>query len=61
MATVPTLWDTIRNFKRDYPEVANNLPAKQDTLFNFITDDNGKTYNGCHFWTNFEVGSGPTC
>jgi alpha 1,2-mannosyltransferase len=55
MGTVPTLWDTIRKFKRDHPEVTNNLPAKKDTLFSFITDDNGNSYNGCHFWTNFEV------
>ncbi|KAH8549321.1 nucleotide-diphospho-sugar transferase [Umbelopsis sp. PMI_123] len=57
MGTVPTLWDTIRNFKRDHPEVADGLPAKQDTLFSFITDNDGQTYNGCHFWTNFEIAS----
>ncbi|KAI8575194.1 hypothetical protein K450DRAFT_262968 [Umbelopsis ramanniana AG] len=57
MGTIPSLWDTVRNFKRDYPEVADNLPARQDTLFKFITDDNGNTYNGCHFWTNFEIAS----
>jgi alpha 1,2-mannosyltransferase len=55
MGTVPTLWDTIRSFKRDHPEVADKLPAKRDSLINFVTDDNGNTYNGCHFWTNFEV------
>lgn len=60
MGTVPTLWDTIRKFKRDHPEVTNNLPAKKDTLFSFITDDNGNSYNGCHFWTNFEVRWGYT-
>ncbi|KAH9926216.1 glycosyltransferase family 15 protein [Fomitopsis serialis] len=22
----------------------------------FISDDNGETYNNCHFWSNFEIG-----
>ncbi|KAJ2963263.1 hypothetical protein NQZ79_g1699 [Umbelopsis isabellina] len=57
MGTVPTLWDTIRNFKKDHPEVADKLPAKGDSLIDFVTDDNGQTYNGCHFWTNFEIAS----
>jgi len=55
MGTIPSLWDTVLRFKRDHPEVADHLPAQKDTLFNFITDDNGNTYNCCHFWTNFEV------
>lgn len=26
-----------------------------DTIFNFISSDDGASYNGCHFWTNFEI------
>lgn len=57
MATIPSLWDTVRNFKKDHPEVMARLPAKEDSLVKFITDDDGETYNSCHFWTNFEIAS----
>ncbi|KAI7866522.1 nucleotide-diphospho-sugar transferase [Spinellus fusiger] len=57
MATVPSLWNTIQKFKEEYPEVVENLPAKKDSLWKFVTSDNGKTYNSCHFWSNFEIGS----
>ena len=23
----------------------------------WVSDDKGQTYNGCHFWSNFEIGS----
>lgn len=50
-ATIPTLWDTTRSFMKEHPEhVAPN------NLMEFISDDGGSTYNGCHFWSNFEVG-----
>lgn len=26
-------------------------------LLDFLSDDGGETYNLCHFWSNFEVGS----
>ncbi|KAL0078764.1 nucleotide-diphospho-sugar transferase [Phycomyces blakesleeanus] len=57
MATVPSLWGTIEAFKRDYPEVMEHLPVKEDSLWKFVTNDNGETYNSCHFWTNFEIAS----
>ncbi|ORZ00568.1 nucleotide-diphospho-sugar transferase [Syncephalastrum racemosum] len=57
MTTIPSLWDTVRNFKRDHPEVMARLPAKEDSMIKFITDDDGETYNSCHFWTNFEIAS----
>jgi alpha 1,2-mannosyltransferase len=29
----------------------------EDSLWKFVTEDNGDSYNGCHFWSNFEIGS----
>lgn len=49
--TIPTLWEhTYEYFFQLHPELVsphNNL--------DFISDDNGTTYNGCHFWSNFEI------
>ncbi|ORY95432.1 nucleotide-diphospho-sugar transferase [Syncephalastrum racemosum] len=56
-ATVPSLWQTVLNFQRSHPEVLEHLPAKEDSLWRFVTDNNGETYNMCHFWTNFEIAS----
>ncbi|KAF3915152.1 hypothetical protein ABW20_dc0103645 [Dactylellina cionopaga] len=50
--TISTLWDTVKKFMVEYPQhiiEGNNLK--------FISDDDGKTYNNCHFWSNFEIGS----
>ncbi|KAF3483056.1 glycolipid 2-alpha-mannosyltransferase [Arthroderma uncinatum] len=50
-ATVETLWKSTRKFIDQYPEhIAENNNLE------FISKDNGKTYNLCHFWSNFEVG-----
>ncbi|KAI8985422.1 nucleotide-diphospho-sugar transferase [Pilobolus umbonatus] len=57
MATVPTLWSTIMDFRRDHPEVVSHWPSKEDSLVRFVTSDDGQSYNGCHFWTNFEIAS----
>lgn len=50
-ATIPTLWDTTKAFLKEHPEhvAANNF-------MDFVSDDGGSTYNGCHFWSNFEIG-----
>ncbi|OMJ11797.1 Alpha-1,2 mannosyltransferase KTR1 [Smittium culicis] len=48
MKTIPTLWNTTKNFMKDNPEL---IPKKN--LLEFTTE-NGE-YNGCHFWTNFEI------
>ncbi|ORE04818.1 glycosyl transferase [Rhizopus microsporus var. microsporus] len=55
--TVPSLWQTVMNFKKEYPEVVSHWPSKKDSLAKFVTDDDGQSYNGCHFWTNFEIAS----
>lgn len=44
-------------FKKEYPEVVSHWPSKKDSLVKFVTDDDGQSYNGCHFWTNFEIAS----
>lgn len=49
-ATIPSLWKHVMDFAHDYPEYI----AKDNSL-GFLTSDNGKTYNLCHFWSNFEI------
>jgi len=48
--TIPTLWKTVTRFIEAFPQFIN-----PDNLINFISDDEGKNYNLCHFWTNFEI------
>ncbi|KAI0461825.1 alpha-1,2-mannosyltransferase KRE2 [Komagataella kurtzmanii] len=48
--TIPTLWETTKEFMKQNPSY-----IAENNLMNFISDDNGKTYNLCHFWSNFEV------
>lgn len=49
--TVPSLWDTIMNYTQEYPE-----NVSRDNNMSFLTDDDGKSFNMCHFWSNFEIG-----
>ena len=51
-ATIPTLWSTTKKFMKEYPQFVN-----KNNLMNYISDDGGATYNLCHFWSNFEIGS----
>ncbi|EEP75862.1 alpha-1,2 mannosyltransferase KTR1 [Uncinocarpus reesii 1704] len=49
--TVATLWDSVKKFMEKHPEhivEGNNLE--------FVSEDGGRTYNMCHFWSNFEIG-----
>lgn len=57
MATVPSLWQTVLDFKKAHPEVVKQLPRPKDSLWNFVAGDDGQSYNSCHFWTNFEIAS----
>lgn len=50
--TIPTLWSTVREFMKLHPEY-----IQEDNLMDFISDDEGSGFNGCHFWSNFEAGS----
>lgn len=37
---------------KEHPE---HIPAQN--AMSFLSDDGGETYNRCHFWSNFEIGS----
>ncbi|KAI9750862.1 MAG: DNA polymerase epsilon catalytic subunit [Chaenotheca gracillima] len=50
--TIPTLWDSVKKFMKAHPE---HLAANPSMAF--LSDDNGDTYNHCHFWSNFEIGN----
>ncbi len=53
--TIKTLWRTTREFlMSNYPDYLKN-PQNFDNLLQFISDDNGRSFNLCHFWSNFEV------
>jgi hypothetical protein len=42
--TIPTLWDSVKQFIDDHPE-----HIAEGNSLRFLSDDNGKTYNKCHF------------
>lgn len=48
--TIQTLWSTVKSFLKENPSVVN-----KKNLMKFISNDKGKTYNLCHFWSNFEI------
>ncbi|KAJ5122495.1 hypothetical protein N7448_003629 [Penicillium atrosanguineum] len=50
--TIPTLWDSVKKFMNNHPE---HIP--KENAMDFISEDGGETYNKCHFWSNFEIGS----
>lgn len=50
--TIPTLWENTKKFMATYPQY-----VAADNNMDWISDDKGETYNGCHFWSNFEVGA----
>ncbi|KAF5643104.1 glycolipid 2-alpha-mannosyltransferase [Fusarium sp. NRRL 52700] len=49
--TIPTLWDATREFFKNNPD-----HLSPHNSMDFLSDDNGATYNKCHFWSNFEIG-----
>ncbi|KAG2218965.1 hypothetical protein INT45_008389, partial [Circinella minor] len=55
-STIPTLWETTLDFMKAHPDYMYPK-SNPDSLFNVITQDDGLTYNLCHFWSNFEIGS----
>ncbi|KAB8342696.1 hypothetical protein FH972_022296 [Carpinus fangiana] len=50
--TIPTLWDSTKTYMKEHPE-----HIAEDNMMSWLSDDQGDSYNGCHFWSNFEVGS----
>ncbi|KAK3988480.1 nucleotide-diphospho-sugar transferase [Cladorrhinum sp. PSN332] len=52
METIPTLWDSVKKFVKNHPE-----HIAEGNSMGFLSDDGGESYNKCHFWSNFEIGS----
>ncbi|QLG70362.1 hypothetical protein HG535_0A03010 [Zygotorulaspora mrakii] len=50
--TIKTLWETTREFITSHQEYIN-----KNNMLDFISDDEGYSYNLCHFWSNFEIAS----
>ncbi|TRM62896.1 glycosyltransferase family 15 protein [Schizophyllum amplum] len=48
--TIPTLWETTKEFMAQHPGYIH-----PDNAMRYLSDDGGKTYNLCHFWSNFEI------
>ncbi|KAF8206838.1 nucleotide-diphospho-sugar transferase [Mycena galopus ATCC 62051] len=51
--TIPTLWDSVKEFTSKHPEYVR----AEDNAMRFISNDGGRSYNRCHFWSNFEIAS----
>ncbi|KIP04630.1 glycosyltransferase family 15 protein [Phlebiopsis gigantea 11061_1 CR5-6] len=49
-ATIPSLWDTVKKFTAENPQY-----VVEGNAMNYMSDDGGKSYNLCHFWSNFEI------
>ncbi|KAH8825655.1 glycosyltransferase family 15 protein [Flagelloscypha sp. PMI_526] len=48
--TIPSLWGEVKKFISQHPEyVADN------NAMDYLSNDEGETYNLCHFWSNFEI------
>ncbi|KAJ6540888.1 glycosyl transferase [Mycena vulgaris] len=52
-STIRTLWTHVKEFMARHPE---HIDA-EDNALSFISNDGGRTYNRCHFWSNFEIAS----
>ncbi|KAL8796129.1 MAG: hypothetical protein Q9195_001462 [Heterodermia aff. obscurata] len=50
--TIPTLWDSTKTYMKNHPEHL----AKGNAM-EWLSGDDGETYNHCHFWSNFEIGN----
>ncbi|RLV93791.1 Glycolipid 2-alpha-mannosyltransferase 1 [Spathaspora sp. JA1] len=50
--TIPTLWQTVKDFTAKNPQY-----LAKNNMLEWLSTDGGNTYNGCHFWSNFEIGS----
>lgn len=51
METIPSLWETTIEFLEE-----NRDKLRNNAMMEFILNES-KEYNGCHFWSNFEIGS----
>lgn len=50
--TIPTLWNATMEFLEKNPHAIS-----KNNLAGFVSDDHSKSYNLCHFWSNFEIAS----
>ncbi|KAJ2869398.1 alpha-1,2-mannosyltransferase ktr1 [Coemansia erecta] len=50
--TIPTLWATVKDFIASHPSF-----VRHENGVKWLSYDGGKSYNGCHFWSNFEIGA----
>ncbi|KAJ1834504.1 hypothetical protein IWW55_005559 [Coemansia sp. RSA 2706] len=50
--TIPTLWATVKDFIAQQPAFVRHAVGMR-----WLSADAGVTYNGCHFWSNFEIGA----
>ncbi|ESK90960.1 glycosyltransferase family 15 protein [Moniliophthora roreri MCA 2997] len=48
--TIPTLWGHVKEFMKLHPEFVS-----PDNAMGFMSENNGDSYNLCHFWSNFEI------
>uniref|UniRef100_A0A0L0NWL0 Mannosyltransferase n=1 Tax=Candidozyma auris TaxID=498019 RepID=A0A0L0NWL0_CANAR len=59
--TIPTLWPTVEEFIRKYPQYLhpNNaydfLTTNETDVFFGVENPTNHLYNMCHFWSNFEI------
>ncbi|KAE9404239.1 glycosyl transferase [Gymnopus androsaceus JB14] len=49
-STVKSLWGAVQEFTTLHPEY-----VAKDNAMHFLSSDAGKSYNMCHFWSNFEI------
>lgn len=61
--TIPTLWDTVEGFIKEYPQHLHPNNAydfittnESDVFFHTVAHSDSQ-YNMCHFWSNFEIGN----
>lgn len=50
LATIPTLWETVQKFTKENPQF-----VAENNLMGYMSDNDGESYNLCHFWSNFEI------
>ncbi|GAA5967054.1 hypothetical protein JCM8115_003506 [Rhodotorula mucilaginosa] len=48
--TIPSLWKTTKDFID-----ANPQSLAKPNMMPWISSNDGETYNGCHYWSNFEI------
>ncbi|TFK33267.1 glycosyltransferase family 15 protein [Crucibulum laeve] len=48
--TISSLWTSVKSFMSLHPEF-----VVQNNSMNFLSLTWGRTYNRCHFWSNFEI------